>query len=88
MAEWLYTRALLTFRQEGASRKANKALKEALAQNEFVPNYLLGKKRLPRRLPEYMGFGDEKEAIAYASEALGIWRRNPDALDWLEENLV
>jgi tetratricopeptide (TPR) repeat protein len=87
MAEWLYTRALLAFRREGAGKKANAALKKALKENAFVPAYLLGKKRLPRQLPGYIGFGDENEAVSYAAGATDIWRDTPGALEWLSSNL-
>ncbi|MGQ9631562.1 MAG: hypothetical protein ACUVXI_14820 [bacterium] len=53
---WLYNRALWLFRREGKGKKANACLKEALKQNQFVPPYLLGEKRLPRRLPAYIGW--------------------------------
>jgi tetratricopeptide (TPR) repeat protein len=86
-ATWLYTRALWMFRQEGASEKANACLKEALEENRFVPSYLLGRKRLPKRLPEYIGFGDENEAIAYAAEAIKVWQKTEGALQWLRRNL-
>src|SRR5262249_55590310 len=84
MAEWLYTRALLAFRREGVGKKANTALKKALKENKFVPAYLLGDKRLPRQLPDYIGFGDENEAVSYAAGAISIWRETPGALEWLE----
>jgi tetratricopeptide (TPR) repeat protein len=87
MAEWLYTRALLAFRREGAGRKANAALKKALKQNTFVPAYLLGKQRLPRQLPGYIGIGDQNEAVSYAAGAIAIWREAPGALEWLSSNL-
>ena len=87
MAEWLYTRALVAFRREGAGKKANAALNKALKENVFVPNYLLGKKRLPRQLPDYIGFGDENEAVSYAAGAIAIWRETPGALEWLSSNL-
>ena len=86
-ANWLYSQALWTFRREGASKKADKCLKEAIEQNRFVPSYLLGKKRLPRRLPGYISFGDETEAIAYAVEAIKAWLKTEGALQWLMENL-
>lgn len=86
-AAWLYTRALWTFRREGASEKANARLKEALGGNRFVPPYLLGEKRLPKRLPEYIGFGDESEAIAYAAEATKAWMKTEGALEWLRRHL-
>jgi tetratricopeptide (TPR) repeat protein len=87
-ATWPYTRALLLYRQEGPSIRAKKALSEAKTCNRFVPLYLLGKKRLPRHLPEYVGIGDENEAIAYVADALEIWRKTPGALDWLSMNLL
>ena len=82
-ATWLYSRALWLFRQEGASKKANRCLKEALEQNQFVPSYLLGVKRLPRHLPEYIGFGDENEAVVYAADAIKAWQKAEGALEWL-----
>jgi tetratricopeptide (TPR) repeat protein len=83
-ADWVYTRALYRFRQ-GDSGQAKAALQEALEANPFVPSYLLGKKRVPKRLPEYVGFGDESEAQAYVAEAAPIWRNTSGALDWLAE---
>lgn len=83
-AAWLYSRALWTFRREGASKRANKCLKEALECNQFVPSYLLGEKRLPRHLPDYIGFGDENEAVAYAAEAIEAWQKTEGSLEWLK----
>ncbi len=51
--------------------------------NRFVPAYLLGQKRLPQRLPEYVGMGDDNEAIAYAVDGLSAWHTIPGAVDWL-----
>jgi tetratricopeptide (TPR) repeat protein len=82
-ATWMYTHALLLFRQEGASQAATAQLKEAISYNAFVPSYLLGQKRMPKQLPLYVGFGDENEAIAYVAEAKSNWDQNPDALTWL-----
>jgi hypothetical protein len=87
MAEWLYTRALLAFREGGASEEAKHALQEAKAMNPHVPAYLIGRKRIPNRLPPYIGFGDETEAANYASSYLPIWRRTPGAVDWLRGHL-
>jgi len=82
-ASWLYNWALLVFRREGDSPEARRRLKEALEQNQHVPPCLLGRKRLPRELPDLVGFGDEDEAIAYAGNALVTWRNTPGALEWL-----
>ena len=87
-AAWLYSRALRMFRQEGAGKKASRCLKEALEQNQFVPSYLLGQKRLPRHLPEYIGLGDESEAVVYATDAIKAWQKAKGALEWLRGNLA
>jgi tetratricopeptide (TPR) repeat protein len=84
---WLYTRTLITFRREGESLEAQKLLKNAIEYNPFVPKYLTGKKRVPYRLPEYIGFGDENEAVAYAAEHLNHWRRTLGAINWMKKNL-
>jgi tetratricopeptide (TPR) repeat protein len=82
-ANWSYTTALWTFRQQGASPQADEALRKALDQNRYVPPYLLGRKRLPSRQPEYIGIGDEREAVSYAADAVEAWRKTPGALEWL-----
>jgi tetratricopeptide (TPR) repeat protein len=81
-AEWIYTRALWLYRCHGDGPKATKALKEAIEQNRFVPLYLSGLKEPPSRLPDYMGFGDENEAIHYFVEHVGAWLDTPGALVW------
>lgn len=82
-AMWLYTGALLLFRQEGASREATARLQEALKFNPHVPDYLLGRRRPPRQLPPYMGLGEETEAAYYLTEANHLWLQEEGALDWL-----
>lgn len=84
-AEWLYTQALLAFREEGANREADQVLQQALEMNPHVPAYLTGRKRIPARLPEYIAWGQESEAASYASGSLPFWRRTPGAVDWLRE---
>jgi len=87
MAEWLYTRALLEFREGGASKEAGRALQKALKQNPHVPAYLTGRKRIPPRTPDYIGWGDENEAVAYAAVYLPHWRRTQGAVAWLQSHL-
>jgi tetratricopeptide (TPR) repeat protein len=85
-ASLVYTRALWLYRREGPSAQANQALKEALQQNPHVPAYLSGRKRIPNRMPETIGFGDVNEAIDYAGEHLKYWRQTPGAVDWLQQH--
>jgi tetratricopeptide (TPR) repeat protein len=87
-AEWLYSRVLLAFRAGGASQAAEAALQAAIEQNPHVPAYLTGRKRIPSRLPSYIGWGDDREAAAYASAYLPDWRRTPGAVDWLQRHVT
>jgi len=83
MAVWMYSRALLDFRKEGNSLAATKSLKAAFEENKHVPAYLLGRKKMPRHLPDYYGFGDENEAIVFAHGNRLAWEATGGALEWL-----
>ena len=83
MAVWMYSRALLDFRKYGDDRRAEKPLKAALGENRHVPSYLLGRKKMPRTLPEYQGFGDANEAVLYVNANRTAWEATPGALEWL-----
>jgi len=82
-ATWLYNRALFLFKK-GDGKKARIQLLEALQYNPHVPGYLLKRKRLPKNLPPYVGFGDKNEAVYYATEAGFLWSQQAGALDWLQ----
>lgn len=84
-AAWQYTRALVLYRRGRDSAAARKALAKARRGNPHVPAYLTGERKVPRRLPDYMGFGDESEAVVYAAENRSAWQTTPGALAWLEQ---
>ncbi|MFQ5789714.1 MAG: hypothetical protein ACE5JI_04475 [Acidobacteriota bacterium] len=86
-AAWAYTAALLAFRSQGESEGARRALTLALEANKNVPPYLTGKKKLPPRLPDFAGFGDENEAICYAADNKRAWQATTGALAWLAANV-
>ena len=84
-AQWAYSQALVAFRRKGDTAEARKLLASAIKCNKFVPNYLLGTKKIPRQLPDYVGFGDESEAVCYAGDNLSAWRDSYGALGWLKD---
>lgn len=86
-AYWTYTTALLTFIQEGETVASNRALRQALEANPYVTEYLLGHEDIPRRLPDFVGFGDENEAVDYVSGNFHLWARTPGALPWLAQQV-
>jgi tetratricopeptide (TPR) repeat protein len=83
MASWIYSRALLDFRKKGDSEISRKSLAAAVKKNKHIPAYLLGRKKMPRSLPEYYSPGAETEAVFYTKENLEAWKITPRALDWL-----
>jgi len=72
-AIFMFSKALIQYEEKGITKQSVKALKEADAANPFVVDYLRMNKKLPNESPEYVGVGDENEAIAYAEEAIHLW---------------
>lgn len=79
-----YSKTLWLFRKEGAGPTADAALDEALQSNPFVPQYLLGRRKLPPRMPDYYSIGDRNEAIVYVLSAAKGWAGTEGALAWLK----
>ena len=84
MAAIRYAKALWLFRKSGAGPEADEALEEAMKRNPFVPQYLLGRRKMPVRIPDYHGYGDRDEAVAYVTSALKGWAVTEGALAWLK----
>lgn len=81
-AAFKYSEAVFYFKK-GSKEEAAKKLREAIKTNPHVPKYLLGIKKLPIELPEYIGRGDETEAQTYMADAFEVWRNTKGALDWI-----
>lgn len=81
-AQWYYSKAYLYFCKRSKQLYADKALKEAMEYNPYVPIYLLGLTEMPEEMAEYTGVGDENEAIAYVDDSLELWANNKKALKW------
>lgn len=81
-AEWHYSKAYLYFNKRSKNLMADAVLKEAMEYNPYVPLYLFGLVDMPDELPEYVGFGDENEAISYVDDAAELWGKNKKAMIW------
>ena len=84
-ADWNYNRVLYYFKK-GNMVKAKSQLQEAIRTNKHVIPYLAGKKRLPKNPPEYIGFGDSREAAAYVMSTKELWEVTEGSLEFLREN--
>ena len=87
-AAWAWSGALLSFRRHGDSAMSRKMLRRAVEANAHVPDFLLGRKKLPRTLPALIGWGDENEAVAYVHGAAAAWAAAAGALAWAHAALA
>jgi tetratricopeptide (TPR) repeat protein len=87
-AFWLYTRALLAFREGGDSDKRAAALvREASAANEHVPAILAGTTPPMPSENGYITLGGPDEATEYVAECGPAWHRTPGAVAWLSKTV-
>ena len=82
-AVWLFTRTLAAFIRKGGGSEARHQVADAVKETPYAVAYLLGRKRLPRTIPDYITMGDRSEAVAYVAEFGANWLDTPGALDWL-----
>lgn len=83
-ASIIFSKALLEFKK-GNKKEAEKHLKEAKKYNPHVIPYLVGKKKLPKQPPEYMGIGDDLEAQAYVFDGgYEAWKNTEGAIAWIK----
>jgi tetratricopeptide (TPR) repeat protein len=83
-AYWLYTRALLAYRDGQSSTTATLTLlKDARSTNEHVPAILAGTKSPGLSQSGYLTVGGADEASDYVREYGAAWRKTPGAIDWL-----
>jgi tetratricopeptide (TPR) repeat protein len=83
-ALWLYTQALVAFRENDASFKSAEELaKKACKANPHVPGALAGMKKPKPSANGYVTMGGEDEAAHYVEEWGFDWLTTPGAVDWL-----
>src|SRR5215469_9461678 len=82
-AFWLYTRALVAFRE--SDEQAAALVKNAWSANEHVPAILAGTKPAVSSNDGYITMGGPDEATYYATECGAAWHRTPGAVAWLTE---
>jgi tetratricopeptide (TPR) repeat protein len=83
-ADWLYTRALVAFRDHRApDKKADELAKRAWRRNKHVPAVLAGTQKAKPSTNGYVTMGGEDEAADYCGEWSFDWLTTPGAVDWL-----
>lgn len=84
---WAYSKALLDFRKYGNCSTSTKSLNTAFSMNKHVPAYLLGRKKMPIKLPEFEVVGSDDEAVVYVFNGKESWEAIKGALEWLRDSL-
>lgn len=85
LADWAWSKTLLSFRTKGDNPESRKALAEALKTNKYVSVYLLGRKKMPKTTSNYISPSDTSEAVAYVENALEAWQVALGSLKWVEK---
>jgi tetratricopeptide (TPR) repeat protein len=85
-AHWLYTRALLAFREGRVSEdEVVRLVKDAWSANEHVPAILAGTASPVVSDSGYITVGGPDEATEYVAECGPAWHSTPGAVEWLSK---
>ncbi|WP_410513432.1 SEC-C metal-binding domain-containing protein [Paenibacillus sp. BR2-3] len=82
-AAFAYDRIVLEYKRNGITSQLKMLYRVARNVNKHVPDYLLGGKRLPHNLPDFIGMGDTNEAVEYVIMHSRLWASLPDLLKWM-----
>ncbi|KGE19428.1 YecA family protein [Paenibacillus wynnii] len=82
-AAFAYDRIVLEYKRNGITSQLKMLYRIARNVNKHVPDYLLGVKRLPHNLPDFIGMGDANEAVEYVIMHSRLWASLPDLLKWM-----
>ncbi|QDI90375.1 hypothetical protein EPH95_03600 [Salicibibacter halophilus] len=83
-ANMSYNRAYAEYMLNGWTKQAKKYLQEAINFNSHVPDYLLGKRKIPEASPGLIGLGEETEAIEYVQSYVELWQMERELMQKLE----
>jgi tetratricopeptide (TPR) repeat protein len=85
-AYWLYTRALVAFREgHAAERKTARVVQDAWSANQHVPAILAGVEPPATSENGYITVGGADEATDYVRDHGSAWRETPGAVVWLNK---
>ena len=88
-AHWLYTRALMAYRNGAAADAATlKLVQDARSSNEHVPGILAGTAPPVISTGGYVTVGGPDEATDYVRECGPAWKAAPGAIAWLTSTVA
>ncbi|MCC7554320.1 MAG: tetratricopeptide repeat protein [Methanobacteriaceae archaeon] len=84
-ANWNFSKLLFSIKSKDDKKIIKNLYDEAIATNEYVVPYLIGKKKIPQDPPEFYSMGDESEALFYINSSFNAWNNDKIAIDLLKE---
>jgi len=84
---WVYTRALLTFRQKGETPLARRHLNQAIKNNPICAEYLMHGKGFPKPTPDGRDLFYDDEGCYCADVLAAAWHETAGAAEWLDERI-
>lgn len=79
-----FSKALYLYKV-GKLDEAERALRIANASNQFVIDYIIKQKRIPKNPPELKSLGSEEDAVYYMKNAEAAWDSVNGARNWVKE---
>ena len=87
--DWLYTRALRLYQQNGNTRRSRWALQAALDSNPLIADQLITPSVDEEEAPDTILLAEmQEESHSYRNHFLFLWQRTPGAIHWLEEQTL
>jgi tetratricopeptide (TPR) repeat protein len=85
VANMIYSSLLLDIVEKKSDTRIKESYAAAVRSNPHVADFLLGKKKLPKTIPDRFAFGSVDEAAVYLIDEFGqeLWHTYPDALKTL-----
>lgn len=84
-AHWEYNKTLYYFKKFGSdAEKSKKQARVAFEANNFIEQYLTGKKQIPKGSPDSYSLGSKEEAMCYLQDSIGAWLTTMPAIEWLK----
>ena len=84
-ASWKFGKLLLDIKSNASFDEIETEYKDCIESNPYIVPFLLGKKRLPKKMPLFYGIGDENEAVFYVVLAEDAWHSDKKSLKVLNK---
>lgn len=84
---WVYTRALLTFRQKGETPLARRHLNQAIKNNPICAEYLMHGKGFPKPTSDGRELFYDDDGCYCADVLAAAWHETAGAAEWLDERI-